>query len=229
MKFSFSLPHLSQHSYYLIGSDVLRVELKNTLENNHGISVKANPDFHESFYENFVIDDARKLKELHGIRPVQENRKKIFIISMNGITIEAQNALLKLLEEPADYAYFFLIIPSAHLLIPTVKSRLSEIEISISENKRSTSEDGNNFLKLSIAKRLDVIKKLTEEISKEKKTKQDAINFLNEIEQALYSKGITSDTLKSLETLSMSRKYINDRAPSLKILLESVALSCSTL
>ncbi len=225
MKLSFDLPHLSQHSYYLIGSDNLRIELKNILENNHGISVKANPDFHELFYENFVIDDARTLKELHGIKPVQENRKKIFVVSMNGITIEAQNALLKLLEEPAGYAYFFLIVPSAHLLLPTVKSRLTLISTFINEHKKNSVE-GESFLKLSLAKRLIVVKNIMDDISKEKKTRQDALNFLNEIEMAVYvTKGLKVGS-KSLQTLALARKYINDRAPSLKMLLESVAINC---
>jgi len=223
MKLSFSLPHLSHHSHYLVGSDALRVELKTLLEEVHDIASRGNPDFFDAVYETFTIDDSRGLREMHGIRPVHISGKKIFIISMAGITIEAQNALLKLLEEPAEYAYFFLIIPSAHLLLPTVKSRMIPIEISSTE-EYSTLE-GEKFLKLSVAKRLDMIKILLDDISKEKKSKQDAIRFLNEIESVLYAHKGIAQAAAALCTLDMAKKYSTDRAPSLKILLESVALS----
>ncbi len=219
---SFSLPHLSYHSHYLVGSDALRAELKTILEDVHEITSRGNPDFFDAIYETFTIDDSRQLREMHGVRPVHISGKKIFIISMDGITIEAQNALLKLLEEPAEYAYFFLIIPSAHLLLPTVKSRMIPIETS--SEKENTGE-GEKFLKLSVAKRLDMIKGLLDDISKEKKTKQDAIHFLNEIEAVLYAKQGVGKAQGALRTLDMAKKYSSDRAPSLKMLLESVALS----
>ncbi|MEK7646481.1 MAG: hypothetical protein AAB381_02195 [Patescibacteria group bacterium] len=224
MKPSFSLPHLSSHSHYLIGSDELRAQLKTILEEVHGISIHGNPDFFESTHEVFTIDDSRKLIEMHGIRPVHISGKKIVIITMQGITGEAQNALLKLLEEPAEFAYFFLIVPSAHLLLPTVKSRLTLIETSRAEVETDTTE-AIAFMKASPAKRLDIIKKLLDDISKEKKTKQDAINFLDQVQRVVYEKRGVKDGLKSLETIEMARTYIHDRAPSLKMLLEGVALS----
>jgi len=223
MKPSFSLTQLSHHSHYLIGSDTLRAELKTLLEEVHDITSRGNPDFFDAVYETFTIDDSRALRAMHGIRPIHISGKKIFIISMAGITIEAQNALLKLLEEPAEYAYFFLIIPSAHLLLSTVKSRMASIEIS-SQKEYSTFE-GEKFLKLSVTKRLDMIKVLLDDISKEKKTKQDAISFLNEIESVLYTRQGVKKVATALRSLDIIKKYINDRAPSLKMLLESVALS----
>ena len=121
---------------------------------------------------------------------------------MNGITVEAQNALLKLLEEPPVYAHFFLIIPSAHLLLPTVKSRLSMIRNTSwggkDTSKTSTIVDYSDsevmkqaeaFLKAPTAKRLEIIKSLMDSITKEKKTRQDAIDLINAIESVAYSKG----------------------------------------
>ncbi|KND49897.1 MAG: DNA polymerase III delta prime subunit [Parcubacteria bacterium C7867-002] len=222
MKLSFSLPYLSHHSHYLIGSDILRAELKTVLEDVHEIASQGNPDFFDAFYETFTIDDSRQLREMHGVRPVHSSGKKIFIISMDGITIEAQNALLKLLEEPAEYAYFFLIIPSGHLLLPTVKSRMIPIETA---SEKETTGEGEKFLKLSVAKRLDMIKGLLDDISKEKKTKQHAIQLLHDIEAALYTRKGVAKAAAALRALDIAKKYSSDRAPSLKMLLESVALS----
>jgi DNA polymerase III delta prime subunit len=228
VKPSFSLPHLSSHSHYLIGSEKVRGELKTILQEVHGISIQGNPDFLDSVYETFAIDDARMLREIHGIRPVHISGKKIAIITMQGITSEAQNALLKLLEEPAEYAYFFLIIPSAHLLLPTVKSRLTFIEtenpVSSSTHKNSIHE-GEVFLKLSVPERLEVVKVLVDDIFKEKKTKQDALALLDAVERALYSKKNVIAHTSSLQRVDTAKKYMTDRAPSVKMLLEYMALS----
>ncbi len=218
------LKELTHHAYYLLGG---YDELLSILEKNHGLTLQGNPDFFNKTYEIFTVDDARELKTAHSMRPVHSSGKKIFVVQMNGITTEAQNALLKLLEEPAEYAHFFLIIPSAHLLLPTVKSRLSFIET----GAKSVNELGNEsvdakaFLKASQPKRLDIIKKLVEDISKEKKTRQDAITFLNAIEKEVYEQKGVKNGAGALEVISKASSYMNDRAPSVKMLLEYVAMN----
>jgi hypothetical protein len=119
---------LSHHAYALVGGEETRAELLSILAKKHKLAPVGNPDFFDRRYETFSIDDARELKALAETRPIHDDGKKVFVLAMNGITVEAQNALLKLLEEPGDYARFFLILPSAHLLIPTVKSRLQVVD-----------------------------------------------------------------------------------------------------
>ncbi|MES2216373.1 MAG: hypothetical protein V4481_03685 [Patescibacteria group bacterium] len=220
------LKTLSHHAYYIPGDLSISIELKTILENEHSIPSQANPDFFEQSYQSFTIDDARNLKSLHETRPIGPTGKKVFIVSMNNITSEAQNALLKLLEEPSDYAHFFLIIPSAHLLLPTVKSRMRMIgdEAGFKVNEE-TVQDAHKFLKMSAAKRLDFIKKLMDDITKEKKSRQDAIEFLDAVENEIYLKKNLKDNMRILESIALVKKYIYDRAPSVKMLLEYVALN----
>ena len=229
MKPSLDLNNLSHHAYYLIGGDSVRAELISTLKGEHLIQIKGNPDFFDRAYETFTIDEAREIKSLAETKPVNSSGKKIFILTMNGITVEAQNALLKLLEEPAEYAHFFLIIPLAHLLLLTVRSRMQVVETEGKRKKEKGKEDTNmeavSFLKMPVAKRLDFIKGLMDDISKERKTKQDAIDFLNEVEELIYKQKGTRNAARTLESIEMVRKYINDRAPSIKMLMEYVALN----
>ncbi|MEK7641605.1 MAG: hypothetical protein AAB365_01265 [Patescibacteria group bacterium] len=224
---------LSHHAYLIIGSDPHRLHLISILENDHDISAQANPDFFDRTYQNLTIDDARELKSLHSTRPIGSSGKKIFIVTTNAATVEAQNALLKLLEEPAEYAHFFLIVPSGHILLPTIKSRTTEVSFQnsgvIGAQKSADCaelvEEAQKFLKMPAAKRLEVVKKLMEDITKEKKTKQDAINFLNAIQEVVYEEKDIKEGVKSLEAIETARKYIHDRAPSVKMLLEYVALN----
>ncbi len=235
---SMKLTDLNHHAYYIVGDDSVCESLAMILNKKHKIQIKGNPDFSIQKYENFTVDDARLLKANAEMRPVGggENLKKIFIIQMNGITVEAQNALLKLLEEPAEYVHFFLIVPSAHLLLPTVRSRMSVIQTCATDTTGGKSVSSNNddnpiiadtksFISMSIPKRLDFIKKLMDDITKEKKTKQDVIELLNAIELQIYKDGGTKKTALALSTIEKARTYMHDRAPSFKMLLEYVALN----
>lgn len=226
---------LSHHAYALVGGDDIHAELVKALEKKHKIKRAGNPDFFDRRYEVFAIDDARELKSLAETRPATPDGKKIFVLMMDGITVEAQNALLKLLEEPGEYAHFFLILPSAHLLIPTMKSRMRIVGSGASGGTGRVVYDMapvNEFLAAPVAKRLDIIKKLMEEIAKEKKTKQDAIDFLNALEEAVHARAASGGeqalrkSAAGLEAILLAGKYATDRAPSMKMLLEYCAMIC---
>jgi DNA polymerase III delta prime subunit len=201
------------------------VELKTILESEHGLPSQANPDFYERSYQTFTIEDARNLKGLHETRPIGQTGKKVFIIYMNAITNEAQNALLKLFEEPSEYAHFFLVIPSSHVLLPTVRSRMALIgHHSGNAVNAELEEEARKFLNLTSGKKLEYIKRIVEDISKEKKTKQDAIDFLDAVEAHIHSKNRIREHISTLESMALVRKYIHDRAPSVKMLLEYMSL-----
>ncbi len=221
-----SLKSLTHHAYLLIGSGIVHADLLSILGKKHKIQIQGNADFFDRAYENMTIDDARELKIAHSMRPVGSLGKKIFILRANNIGHEAQNALLKLFEEPAEYAHFFLIVPSAHILLSTVKSRMLILE---NDDRGLPSdeliEEAKTFIRLSPAKRLEIVKKLTEEISKDKKTKQDAIIFLNAIQCVVYADYGVKKGKMALEAIEHARMYMNDRAPSVKMLLEYVALN----
>jgi len=221
-----ALESLSHHAYCLVGDGPVKTELIKILERGHKIKIAGNPDFFDRAYETFTIDDAREVKSAAETKPVRESGRKMFVLTMNGITVEAQNALLKLLEEPPVSAHFFLIIPSAHLLLPTVKSRLSFIGNGGSKAAADSElmKEAERFVKSSVKQRLDAVKSLMDDISKEKRPKQDAIDFLNALEETIHE-GSVKKNAGALEAVETARRYMNDRAPSLKMLLEYVALS----
>src|ERR1035437_946670 len=119
MNLSQSLGNLSHHAYGIVSAESVRLEIISFLEREHGIVARGNPDLFVQKYEVLTIDDARGLKEAHATRPFSsrdikdgKGGRKFFILEIDSITHEAQNALLKIFEEPNEYAHFFLIIPS---------------------------------------------------------------------------------------------------------------------
>ncbi|MFH0755602.1 MAG: hypothetical protein V1910_03000 [bacterium] len=112
------------HAYCILGDkkDVMN-KLEKLFLKEFNFSIINNPDFWYGEFDIIKIKDGRFINDLHQNRPINGN-KKIFIVSANFITEDAQNSMLKLFEEPKGNTHFFLIIPSLNNIIPTFKSRL---------------------------------------------------------------------------------------------------------
>ncbi|MBR2460256.1 MAG: hypothetical protein IKB34_03395 [Clostridia bacterium] len=75
------------------------------------------------------IATVRELKYRAFIQP-QELPCQIFIVrDAHTLTAEAQNSLLKILEEPPKGVYIFLLCENASLLLPTVRSRAPSLKM----------------------------------------------------------------------------------------------------
>ncbi len=70
------------------------------------------------------VDDVRGLVERVSIKPYEGGRHTVAIEDADAMTVQAQNALLKTLEEPPGDAVFFLLAKSASPLLSTVRSRV---------------------------------------------------------------------------------------------------------
>ncbi len=216
---------LDHHAYFLHSFKDSVHNLKEYLKEKLHIDHAQNPDFYHERFETLGIEDSRRIKENHVTKSFQEGKKRIFIIETSAITHEAQNSLLKIFEEPNEDSHFFLIMPSAHVLLPTLRSRLYILKSAneVSHGIEALAE-AEQFLKLSKKEKVDFVDRLAKEISDEAKNKSDAIEFLSALEVLVYKKqGIENPG--GLKAILKAREYINDRSPSIKQLLEYVALS----
>ena len=68
------------------------------------------------------IGQVRKVIETIYFRPV-EAKRKVFIFTESSFMKEAANSLLKVLEEPPDFATLFLLTDNIGELLPTIRSR----------------------------------------------------------------------------------------------------------
>ncbi|HJN62624.1 MAG TPA: hypothetical protein QGH03_00085 [Candidatus Paceibacterota bacterium] len=209
------------HHAYCLEGDVafIKEELLKNLGKILSFKTEANPDFLHIEFDKFGIDDGRRISDFQ-IKKAVTGDRKIIVIGVKTITMEAQNSLLKTFEEPAPNTHFFLIIPSSEVLLPTLKSRLQIQKIIPKETKTSL---GNKFLKGSKKEKLNIVREIVEE-----KDKGQAIKLLDEIEVLFYKKinikNLKPDEILFIETINKFRSYLNDRSPSLKMLLEHLAL-----
>ncbi len=217
-----SLHTLAHHAYCLVGARIEHV--LHSLEHTHNIQTKANPDFFHEKYETLTIDESRKIKEIHSSKSFSQDSKRIFIIECKSMTGESQNALLKIFEEPNKDSHFLLVVPSTGFLLPTLRSRLLVIEEEKDEENSAFAE-AKKFLKLSLKEKITFVDDMAKKISDEEIGKSYAIEFLGNLETILYKNG-TEKNIKAIKAILKARDYMQDRSPSIKQLLEFVALSC---
>jgi len=158
--------------------------------------------FVATWYERFGIDDARKLVEQSLLKREGE---LIYLIGTSAIATEAQQALLKLFEEPRQGLRFILVVPHGTLL-ETLRSRMQEYPTKIAQAARRVSRD-------------DIAALIKEE------DKHRVREFLDAMEAQLRTKIADPKARAALQDIAMVRDYLRDRSPSLKMLLEHLALS----
>ena len=73
------------------------------------------------------IDDIRKLKEWASLKPFSKNVKIALLSNLHTSTVAAQNALLKLLEEPPEMTYIIVHTNDIENILPTILSRCQRV------------------------------------------------------------------------------------------------------
>lgn len=229
MKLELNIPAEDLHHAYLIESDMNEgVEAVSSLLQGLGIPTRGNPDFHHYEYDSFLIEHAHTLRSeqsFHG----SEGARKIFLVTFNTIMSEAQNSLLKTLEEPTKGTHFFFVTKTAEILLPTVRSRMQIIR----RNKKETNDNVEDpvihgFLRSDLAGRMEIISPITKaKVDDKPQAKEDARIFLESLERALYRRLKEGEKVEEvLAYVLEARRALSERAPSLKILLEHIALLC---
>ncbi len=77
------------------------------------------------------IDEMQEVRQAAYVKPMSARLRRVFIVSeADKMTLDASNCLLKILEEPPPYSHIILVTSSAHLILPTIKSRCQVLDFS---------------------------------------------------------------------------------------------------
>lgn len=119
---------------YVISSknfDLAKLEIEKIINENKISKF----DREEETYEKALgIEDVRNLKKKIFLKPFQGDKKLNVLILKNGATLDSQNSMLKLLEEPPKSSIIILVTDNYHIFLPTILSRVKVIEVK-EENK----------------------------------------------------------------------------------------------
>lgn len=131
------------HSYMLVGQDgigkqkfaisfakmILCLSQDKEDCNNCDSCIKFNSGNHPDFIKiepdgnSIKIAQMREMQEHIYQKPILSDRKVFIINDAEKMTEEAQNSLLKTLEEPPEYVTIILIVSNENMMLNTIKSR----------------------------------------------------------------------------------------------------------
>ena len=126
------------------------------------------------------IEELRLLKQRIALKPYKSKTKAIIIEEAQTLTIEAQNAFLKTLEEPPDHTIIILLTSNVDALLPTIVSRCQVIQLPTinqqltTEKLEAKSKELAAFLQGGIGERFVLAERVT-------KDKQTAIDWLSDM------------------------------------------------
>lgn len=155
------------------------------------------------------IETIRTLHPFISRRPLKNTSKHIVFIDAHTLTPEAQNALLKLLEEPPNYLTTILISPHTHAFLDTILSRCRIIHThTVLKTNTKESSELSKIVAVSPAERLKLVPTNT-------KSKEAAIvyctSLITEAETMLKTKP-TPQTTENLALLSTCLDNLNANA-----------------
>ena len=171
----------------------------------------------EQVFEKFGINEAREVIKKANLMPSNASLQLI-VVTMQSITLEAQNSLLKILEDPPPTSNFLFIIPESCSLISTLHSRFNKLEIH--QEQKVDEEIFTTFINASLADQLA-------EIDKETKAKNDP--WLHSIKAGIirYMKSYGPE-IPNYADYEMIARLLLVRGSSNKMLLEHFVLLNNT-
>lgn len=80
--------------------------------------------------QKIKVEQTEIVKQMAYLRPMTGKRRVFVIEDAKDMTEEAENSLLKVLEEPPEFTHIILVTDSPHLLLPTIRSRCRTLTFS---------------------------------------------------------------------------------------------------
>jgi DNA polymerase-3 subunit delta' len=225
---------MAHHAYVYAGDRAAGLAASRVFaESALGLSGTDNPNIAVFEFGLFSVDDARRVGSFASQSQATGDRKLI-VIATGRLFHEAQNALLKLFEEPTEGTTLVLVVPSEGILLPTLRSRLITLP---EDGARSHLAQGatEEFLKATKPEREKYVTKLIARSKSDKDAEKqaarlEAASLVDGITRAAYAarskatgeKGKELDLL--LRDLDRFAPIMHERSAPLKLIFEHLLL-----
>lgn len=209
-----SILNSNHHAFAVVGEPgQLVTEFKSLLPVNSA-------DVWCELFDDFSVEDGQKVKAWQSTRPLGGG-VKYAVWGIMSANLEAQNSLLKSLEEPATDTKIILLIPHEGILLPTVLSRLLVLN---SEAKALTAESqslATKFLQADPHQRLELI-----EVNfnyKEEGVKGKLMQFLANCEQVIQA-DFNQGNLPKIDAVEIikAKQNLSDRSAVPRLVMENL-------
>jgi DNA polymerase III subunit delta' len=169
------------------------------------------------------IPDIRNLQKNIFLKPLHSDKKVVILECFLGATIDAQNAFLKVLEEPPTDTIILILTTGLDFILPTVLSRCNLINLS--KKKELEEKDNKIYLELleSLIKRHENPLLIAQTYGKDRET---ALKFLENliitVEENLNERPVFGKFIKKLQETYTIIKTTN---VNVRFALENLLLS----
>lgn len=174
------------------------------------------------------IEEVRILQKQLFLKPMQSPTKAVIIENADTMTIQAQNAMLKSLEEPPNHTIIILTLENEELLLPTIQTRCKIIKLQ-EDISKVEKEDLSSYLaildslrSIPIGERLLLAQKFGE-------NKEKTLIFLEGMIKTLREKciknPIASDFISLIKTFQETYTVISTTNVSPRLALENLLLN----
>jgi hypothetical protein len=176
---------------------------------------------HSEIYEfsaqKFSIAEVRELITIAYGRPLEKPTRTI-IVRTNDIGIEAQHALLKILEEPPETTRIIVVIEAGSVLIPTLMSRFAIFGDTSVRHTDAVAPVWQQFRVNSIPDRIELVG----DVFKNKDTDRET-----ELQRGLteYLVGKTQASPQAVDRLLWCLNQLRVHGASRKMIWEEIALT----
>ncbi|RJR25469.1 hypothetical protein C4578_01540 [Candidatus Microgenomates bacterium] len=151
------------------------------------------------------IEEVRGLQKFLELKSFKAGKKTAVIAEAQELTPEAQNSLLKTLEEPPPNCQIILCVSELSLVLPTIISRCRIIELSLKPkaklSKKEMETGLDDFEKLLSSNLGENFVKIEKQALKDRK---EAINYLNRL--SLVAREVLLSRYKNIEKGSLKIK-----------------------
>jgi DNA polymerase III, delta subunit len=230
------LPQDLYHTYIVMGHvDSTPLLLQEYLEEQGHIS-RSSSDLLVQTYDSFTISDSKTIKEWASVKRVGDG-KKVCIISTKFINREAEQSLLKVLEEPGEGTHFFIIVPPSVVLLDTTLSRAQVVNLGATQEESGIDHEAQKFMHLTPKDRIEYVATMIKRHEDDETSgglRHEALNLINGIEKSLHEKLHTAIKSKDKNVhinltfifgeLAKAREYLNTSGASVKMIIEHIAL-----
>jgi len=192
---------LTSTLYIVNDIDISLKEITSTLP-LHSVRIIRNEE--EGKNEFQLLQAQKAIKEAY----IADNETKYIFLCGDNFRIEAQNSLLKVLEEPPKNIIFIIITLSKNSILPTI---LSRVQVKYIKTKKTIEEFVLNVKKLELK---DIYSYLKEN---QRISKNDAKNIVESILLSIHKNNIQL-TQKELESFSTAMKLLELNSRPLNVL-----------
>lgn len=186
---------MTHHAYLVEGErEVVLPRIEAYLTDTRGYTSQHDPDVPWFDQPQISVDDARRIGE-RAYRSAQGSNGTTIVLVTSRIFHQAQNALLKIFEEPPAGVTFILAVPQAGQLLPTLQSRLLTLPTESAQAQTTaaiaSTPKADSFLALTTLEREKYITKLldtskVDDDDEKQRARADVAAFVTELVRALH-------------------------------------------